>query len=1094
MRWLSRTAQVKRYRPRKGKNARPTLEVLEDRRTPAVALTNLAFSPTTINEGAAGTLTGDISGYSVGSLSVKVDWGDGSAAQTVPLAVDATTISVPHTYTGLTPGVGSDNFTIKATLLDSGPSVITGPDGGGYRAYDTPFTNIDLSSTTTGIATVSFTNPNDDSVVLGTPGFVSATDTFRFYGTNYTISTALFIGTNGVLSLGGANTSPANTNLQSMAHPTIAPFWTDLALGSGSVLVNAADLDASGKNDWLVIEWKGVQSASGAGPISFEALLQLNTGATDGDVIFNYVNTNFNDPTLDNGLTATVGMADANATAGGKLSLVQMNKVTDFVHTKQAMYFSTQNLNPSTILGSGSPDGAGYAATASPFLSNFDISSSPVANLFQFIGNNQTNATAGIQFGPPDSFTFYGTSYTILGLTSNGLITFNSFVATGTNTPLASLGQPGIATLWTALTTGPNGQVLGFLENGLDGVNDQFVIFEWSKELHVAGGVNSPNGGTFEVLMELDSGVANGNVFFNYNSTNFGDAATNGATATVGITDGASNTTQVSFNTASEPSNTAIAFLDVQSSATTPVTVNVPPTAPVDNDNTANSVTEGNGGGTTVGLTAFATDGASDPVTYSLSANPNGVFAIDPNSGVVTVAPGKIADFESSGGSYSITVQATDQNGLSSSTTFTINVINLPPGPLTDVNTKANIVPEGSATGTLVGITGQALDPGGSPVTYSLLGNPGSLQVDPNTGVVSVANGNMIDWDTTGPTHTMTVTVVATDGDNTTSMATFTITIKEVPPFLKDTDPTPNQVAEGVANGTPVGVTVLGVDPGSLTTPPNYTFSDPSGIFAMDPATNQIFVQNTALLNYKTSAPSHSYTVFITASFIDGEGVSGGFTIKILNVPPTAPINVDGSGINVLETAPPGTHVGITAKSTDPFIPAGAIRYSLTNSAGGRFIINAITGVVAVSAKGIGEYDSSVPLTITVRASDGLGGFSFASFDIPVTQPANEPPESLVNHTYKVSPNNPLSVSAATGLLQGLVSDNGGPIFLVGVVSKPPGTLTINFSTGAFMYTAPPGTKNTTYTLVYRVRDSFGVFGNITATLVIGPAGKLDGF
>ena len=58
-----------------------------------------------------------------------------------------------------------------------------------------------------------------------------------------------------------------------------------------------------------------------------------------------------------------------------------------------------------------------------------------------------------------------------------------------------------------------------------------------------------------------------------------------------------------------------------------------------DSDNATNEVSESAAVGATVGVTAFASDadGSNNDVTYSLSSNPGNAFAIDANTGEVTV-------------------------------------------------------------------------------------------------------------------------------------------------------------------------------------------------------------------------------------------------------------------------------------------------------------------------------------------------------------------------------------------------------------------------------------------------------------------------
>ncbi len=67
--------------------------------------------------------------------------------------------------------------------------------------------------------------------------------------------------------------------------------------------------------------------------------------------------------------------------------------------------------------------------------------------------------------------------------------------------------------------------------------------------------------------------------------------------------------------------------------------LNEAPIAPFDNDSTLNFVAENAAVGTKVGITALALDfDVGDSITYELSNDAGGLFAIDAATGVVTVA------------------------------------------------------------------------------------------------------------------------------------------------------------------------------------------------------------------------------------------------------------------------------------------------------------------------------------------------------------------------------------------------------------------------------------------------------------------------
>ncbi|MBV7472087.1 cadherin repeat domain-containing protein, partial [Aeromonas sp. sif0611] len=186
-----------------------------------------------------------------------------------------------------------------------------------------------------------------------------------------------------------------------------------------------------------------------------------------------------------------------------------------------------------------------------------------------------------------------------------------------------------------------------------------------------------------------------------------------------------------------------------------------------------------------VGITAFASDADAtiNAVTYSLSGNPGGLFAIDPATGVVTVATA--IDREALGASVNIEVTATSADGSSQAQTFTIAINDVDEFDVTtptDTNAAANAVDENIAIGSLVGITAFASDADATinTITYSLSGNPGGLfAIDPATGVVTVATA--IDREALGAS--VNIEVTATSADGSSQAQTFTIAINDVDEF-----------------------------------------------------------------------------------------------------------------------------------------------------------------------------------------------------------------------------------------------------------------------------------------------------------------------
>ena len=257
-------------------------------------------------------------------------------------------------------------------------------------------------------------------------------------------------------------------------------------------------------------------------------------------------------------------------------------------------------------------------------------------------------------------------------------------------------------------------------------------------------------------------------------------------------------------------------YLGLPASTPWPPVTPPPLSAPVDTLSTPASVAEGAAANTAVNLTVQATSSSSNAVTYSLTADSSGGgFKIDPHTGVVTVADPTKVDYEAPGHAFSVTVQASD--GISaSSQAFSIAVTDVAPSAPTDANPGANTVAEGAAVNTLVGITAASTVSITDPAaTYSLVGDSsgGGFKIDPHTGVVSVADPSKIDYENSGPGHSYTITVQASDGA-LTNVSSFTVAVTD--PALQaptDTNGAANSVAEGAAVNTLVGLTASAATP-----------------------------------------------------------------------------------------------------------------------------------------------------------------------------------------------------------------------------------------------------------------------------------------
>jgi len=431
-----------------------------------------------------------------------------------------------------------------------------------------------------------------------------------------------------------------------------------------------------------------------------------------------------------------------------------------------------------------------------------------------------------------------------------------------------------------------------------------------------------------------------------------------------------------------------------------------------DADITSDTVVDNAVNSTPVGITALATDpDVDDVVTYSLSNDAGGLFAIDANSGVVTVAGTLDAGAASS---HLITVEASSSGGDTSSADFTIAVTY--PNNFS-VTTPDDIVPgvnekdEDAAVGDLVGIFITAVDLDiQDSVTLSLSNDAGGRFLITAAGSVQVAAA--LDAET-ATSHTITVRATSTDGS--IAEADFSILVNDVDEFalsaVTNSDTATNSVGENAAIGAGVGVQALATDADISDTVTYALTNNAGGLFAID--TNTGVVTVAGALDAETAT---SHTITVQANSTRSGTTSSDFVINVTDFSEfstTTPIDSDTDPDQVAETASVGDTVGLEIVATDADV-SDTISYSLTNDAGGLFSIDA-GGIVRVA----GELDAETATShsITVRATSTDGSFEDSNFTIAV-QDIDEHALSAVSDGDPLS--NSVSENAAIGAVVGV--------------------------------------------------------------------------
>ena len=341
---------------------------------------------------------------------------------------------------------------------------------------------------------------------------------------------------------------------------------------------------------------------------------------------------------------------------------------------------------------------------------------------------------------------------------------------------------------------------------------------------------------------------------------------------------------------------------------------------------------------------------------------------------------------------------------------------------------------------------------------------------------------------------TITLTVTDTVSGSLQSMSdtfvvTATLPVNTPPQPSTDVDPAANAVAEGAAAGTTVGVTANAFDAEGQTLVYSLT-DDAGGRFTIDSSSGVVTVASggSALLNFE-DATSHLITVQAQDTF--GATSSADFTIDVTNVNPTTPAD-DDAAANVVDEGATGA-VGIDVSSVDPNGTAmgGNVTFSLTNDAGGRFQIDANTGVVTVNNSAL--LDGPATHTITVSASDGAGGTATANFNIDVNN-VNPVVTSLVVSAPEAcgssSSNNEVDIS-------GTFTDAGVPDTHTVLVDwgdgSPLESVSVNQLADTFSGNHVYATGGAFTISVTAVDDDGGASLSVSSTAVVQGVGVVDG-
>ena len=401
---------------------------------------------------------------------------------------------------------------------------------------------------------------------------------------------------------------------------------------------------------------------------------------------------------------------------------------------------------------------------------------------------------------------------------------------------------------------------------------------------------------------------------------------------------------------------------------------NVDEVAPVfDSGTTADAIDENSGTGQVVYVAAAtdpATDGPSNPVTYSLGGTDAAAFSIDSNTGEVTLTGNP--DYEGQS-SYSFDVTATDAAGNATTQTVSLSINNLDEvAPVFDSGTTADAVDENSGAGQVVYVaaaTDPATDGPSNPVTYSLGGtDAGAFSIDGATGKVTLT----VNPDFEGQSsYSFDVTATDAAGNATTQTVSLLISnLDEVAPVF-----TSGTIAAAIDENSGAGQIIYDADAtdpaadGGPSNPVTYSLGGTgAGAFTIDGAAGKV-----TLTGNPDFEGQSSYSFDVTATDAAGNAATQTVTLNINNLDEVAPIFSSGTTAAAIDENSGAGQVVYDADATDPAAdggPSNPVTYSLGGTDAGGFSI-AADGKVTLTVNPDFEGQSSYSFDVT--ATDAAG-------------------------------------------------------------------------------------------------------------------------
>ena len=363
-----------------------------------------------------------------------------------------------------------------------------------------------------------------------------------------------------------------------------------------------------------------------------------------------------------------------------------------------------------------------------------------------------------------------------------------------------------------------------------------------------------------------------------------------------------------------------------------------------------NTINENLSINTVIGTLSASDEDAGASHTFSIVGGDTNSFNINGNQ----LRSSEVFNHEAKA-SYSVTVRATDNGGLTYDKSLNISVLNVNETP-TGIALSNNTISEYVAVNTVVGVL-TTTDPDGSDTfTYSLIGGDTSLF---NISGNQLRSSAIFDWE---GVNSYSLTVRSTDAGGLQTQATFSINIANVSEAPTDIALSTNTINENAAVNT-----VIGTLSATAPTLQSVSYSLVGGdVGSFNISGNQL--RSSASFDFETKS---SYSITIRGN-AGGETFDKVFSVNVNNVP-ESPTNILLSSQTITENnainAVIGTLSAVGDECTFTLVGAYSSDYSNTSQSS-KFNING--NQLRASVRFDAEYTNTYAVLVRATTSSGL--------------------------------------------------------------------------------------------------------------------------